>query len=188
MNRKWLAVVVLVCILGAAVLPGAVSAGWSSHITCGLGFDSAHDSTECWWRGVYSIPAAGGDATLLVGAYAENWDRVKGSDSEPEALAPVGVDVENLTLSPSAQVSVILFDWLNPGNVLFSFQGTLEGLMAVAGGQIAFDGPHGVVIRIPVSVPAGRTLWVGRMELVQGGYRCHADLYLFQGGSIIVRA
>ncbi len=77
MNRKWLTVVVLVCMLAAAVLPPVSAAAFYSPISCGLGFDSAHDSTECVWRilwNIYRIPAAGGDATLLIGAYSE-WRR-----------------------------------------------------------------------------------------------------------------
>jgi hypothetical protein len=32
-----------------------------------------------------------------------------------------------------------------------------------------------------LDVPAGNVLWLGRMDFMQGGYRCHADLLLFQG-------
>ena len=65
--------------------------------------------------------------------------------------------------------------------MLFSFEGTLAQLMALVGGQTAFSGPYGVVIRIPLNVPGGNVVWVGRMDFVQGGYRCHADMFLFQG-------
>ena len=71
MNRKWLTVAVLVCMLAAAALPGGAVAYWRSPLSCVLGFDSGHDATESRWHNMWSIPAAGGDATLLVGGVRE---------------------------------------------------------------------------------------------------------------------
>jgi len=197
MHRKWLTLAVLVGMLVAAAVPGGAAAGPYSPLSCGLGFDSAHDSTECWWRTLYSIPAAGGAATLLVGAYVEHGQKAAENEGSvpPAAFEDVGdydartakYKSEDVTLSPGAQVKVRVYDFLDPGRVLFSFEGTLAELMALARATAAFGGPYGVLIRIPLLVPAGQTLWIGRMDLVQGGYRCHADVFLLQGGSIIVR-
>ena len=105
------------------------------------------------------------------------------SDANPGEYQPAQTFWgEDLTLSPGAQVTVKISDALDPSRVLFSFEGTLAELMvALVGGQTAFGGPYGVVIRIPLNVPAGNVLWVGRMDFIQGDYRCHADLFLFQG-------
>ncbi len=194
MNRKWLAFVVLVGMLLAAIAPGGAAAGWWSPLSCGLGFDSAHDSTECWWwRGLYSIPAAGGNATLLVGAYAEHWQigqsgQVPSSEGAAREWIPeTKISFDDVTLSPTAQVTIKLYDSLDPSRMLFSFQGTLAELMALVRAETAFSGAYGVLIRIPLLVPAGQTLWIGRMDLVQGGYRAHCDLYLVQGLPLIIR-
>jgi hypothetical protein len=182
MNKKWLTVAVLVCMLAAAALQGVSSAARFRNLSCALGFDSAHDDTECWWRGLYSIPAAGGSATLLLGAYVENRRFTNDSGSIAGEYRPEGLpDWEDLTLSPGALVTVKIYDYLDRSRVLFSFQGTLAELTTLAGGITAFSGPYGVVVRIPLDVPAGNVVWVGRMELTQGGYRCHADTFLFQG-------
>jgi len=190
MNRKWLTVALVVCILVAAALPAAVLAGYGGRLTCGLSFDSAHDDTEARWRGrVWTIPPTGGNATLLVKAYADNWDRTGAFEDMPQALfdvlaedcRPTLTKDEELTLSPEAHVMVSIHDSLDPSHKLFFFEGTVADLVALAGGRVTFSGPFGVVVRIPLTVPAGVTLWAGRMELTQGGYRCHADIYLLQG-------
>ncbi len=191
MNRKWLTVVVLGCMLAAAALPPVAMAGVGARLSCGLSFDSARDSTECWWRHIWSIPAAGGDATLLIAAYAENrWFTLEELEGVSLALSDVHageyqpgdkLKEEDLTLSPGAQVIVKIFDQADPSHVLFSFEGTLAELMALSGGQTVLGGRYGAVVRVPLSVPAGNVLWVGRMEVTQGGYRCHADVFLVQG-------
>ncbi len=193
MNRKWLTLVVLVGMVMAVALPPVALAAPYSRLSCGLGFDSAHDSTECVWRilwQIYRIPAAGGDATLLIGTYVDRRFGVSDDGGMSVALPDAGdaelqppqkTDGEDLALSLGAHVTVKIYDYADPSHMLFSFEGTLAELMALSGGQTAFAGPYGVVIRVPLTVPAGNVMWVGRMEVMQGGYRCHADLFLCQG-------
>ena len=177
-NRKRWSMCLLLCVVLVAALPTVALAASRARLTCGLGFDSARDSTEARWRGTWSIPTAGGAATLMVGVYSERPYKAPAVQGHP---VDKGYDDEQLTLSPSTHVMVDIFDWLDRSHKLFSFEGTLAQLTVLDGVQVALDQPFGVVVKIPLNVPAGMTWWMGRMEVVMGNNRCHADIWLLQG-------
>lgn len=170
----------LLCVILAAALPAVVSAAPGERLTCGLSFDSAHDATECVFkRGLYTIPSSGGDVTLQVGIYSEHM-----VDHPPTFGSNLLGYWSGLTLSSSTHVMIEIYNGLDRSTKLFTFEGTLADLLALPGGGVAFAGPYGVLVRIPLTVPAGTTWWSGRMEVVMGGYRCHADILLFEGMGI----
>lgn len=184
-NRKrWIMCISLLCAVLSAALPAAALAAPAYRLTCGLSFDSAHDSTEAHWRGIWSMPTTGGDAILVAGVYSEAklTSPSFGLMEEPQEHLE-----QPPILSSSSHVMIDIYDWMDRSRKLFTFEGTLAELMALSGGQTAFYGPYGVSVRIPLSVPAGSTWWAGRMEISMGNKRCHADIWLLQGFAPVLR-
>ena len=185
-NKRWFTVGLALCLLLGSVLPAAAYFKRTSWLSCTLKFDSAHDDTESRGRGFYTIPAAGGNAILLVGVYA--WRPIgvrgefeEGPDAAPEADDPQGFPFEDFQIPLSAQVKVVFRDAKNPEVTLFAFEGTLEGLMALTGAEVVFSGPYGVLIKIPLVVPPGETEWIGRLDVMVGGTQAHCDVILTRG-------
>jgi len=174
----------LLCLVVAMVLPTAALAGEVNRISCSLRFDSGNDASENRGGRYYFIPASGGDVTLLVGVYAENHLKVGNTDWVGQAAPVQFTSGEVVWLSPSAYVSIRFFDQADPSHILFQFQGTLAELTAMNGAQVVFDGRDGVLVRIPLHVDAGSTWWVGRMNVVQGGFLAHCDVNLIMGGVV----
>ena len=187
-NRKWFIVGLALCLLLGSVLPATANFKRMSWLSCTLKFDSAHDDTESRGRGVYTIPATGGNAILLVGVYAwrpflfqEEFEAEEASVTPEANVDSTGVPWEDLQIPLSAQVKVVFRDAENPEVTLFTFEGTLGGLMALTGAEVVFSGPYGVLIKIPLVVPPGETDWIGRLEVIVGGTQAHCDVILGRG-------
>ncbi len=162
MRRKLLVVTLLLALLLSA--SSIYSYAMGPALSATLMFEDATDDTELDFDSIaggtfYRMPVEGGDAILIVGVYAEH----------PNAV----ID----------RVRIRIHDRLDPSNVGYSFDGTWDELADEPGAEVQFASETGVVVRIPLQVPAGLTWWMCKIEAwTPEGQRAHGDRQLIVGG------
>lgn len=180
----------LLAIVLALLLPAIASAGSFSTVSGTVQFvgGGAEKSFDKRIGPYYSMPVSGGELTMRIGAYS--WFMVSAPPGVREAF---GVDAqeplqEDGALLPRGEsptlssVRVRIYDREDPSHVLYAFEGSMADFVSQPGVVVAFNSPWAVLITKSVTVPEGRTWWIGKLETYADNWRGHCDVNLIQGG------
>lgn len=179
-----------------AVLLFALTGCEAVRPTCFLGYDSGNDITELRQDpraggDYYTMPADGGQVTLLLGGYLEIDLPVQPTLTG----SPFGVTVQSEfpgfpelpddLPSPGAieRLTARVWDREDPARVLFEFDGTLEELVQLPGVAVSFSDDEAILVKTTLDVPPGVTWWMGRLTArAAHGTTGHDDTSLIAGG------
>ncbi len=177
-TKRLILVVTVLFVLSALVVTNVSAGRGFAGPTCMIAFDSEHDDTEPqksaqFYLAYYSIPATGGQATLVLGMHAFDTRR----------LGPTTPFLPTERVDELSYVRVRIADRDDPARVLFEYSGSVAGLLGRPGVQVAYSGLRTALVKVPLQVPAGLAWWQGRMDVVTvDGRTGHDDTALIAGG------